>query len=25
VSRSADELCDQIAAFAADVVPLVND
>jgi probable F420-dependent oxidoreductase len=24
VSRSADELCDQIAAFAADVVPLVN-
>ena len=25
VSRSADELCDQIAAFAADVAPLVND
>ena len=25
VSRSADELCDQIAAFAADVVPLVNE
>jgi probable F420-dependent oxidoreductase len=24
-SRSADELCDQIAAFAADVAPLVND
>lgn len=24
VSRSADELCDQIAAFAADVVPLVG-
>jgi hypothetical protein len=24
VSRSADELCDQIAAFAADVAPLVN-
>jgi probable F420-dependent oxidoreductase len=23
-SRSADELCDQIAAFAADVAPLVN-
>ncbi len=23
-SRSADELCDQIAAFAADVTPLVN-
>ena len=25
VSRSADELCDQIAAFAADVAPLVNE
>jgi probable F420-dependent oxidoreductase len=25
VSRSADELCDQVAAFAADVAPLVND
>ena len=25
VSRSADELCDQVAAFAAEVVPLVND
>ena len=25
VSRSADELCDQIAAFATDVAPLVND
>ncbi len=25
VSRSADELCGQIAAFAADVAPLVND
>jgi probable F420-dependent oxidoreductase len=25
VSRSAEELCDQIAAFAADVAPLVND
>jgi probable F420-dependent oxidoreductase len=25
VSRSAAELCDQIAAFAADVAPLVND
>ncbi|MEO7573118.1 MAG: LLM class F420-dependent oxidoreductase [Acidimicrobiales bacterium] len=25
VSRSADELCDQIAAFAADVAPLVHD
>jgi probable F420-dependent oxidoreductase len=25
VSRSVDELCDQIAAFAADVAPLVND
>ena len=25
VSRSADELCDQIATFAADVVPLVGD
>ena len=25
VSRSADDLCDQIAAFAADVAPLVND
>ena len=25
VSRSADELCDQIVAFAADVAPLVND
>jgi len=25
VSRSADELCEQIAAFAADVAPLVND
>jgi len=25
VSRSARELCDQIAAFAADVAPLVND
>ena len=25
VSRSATELCDQIAAFAADVAPLVND
>ena len=25
VSRSAQELCDQIAAFAADVAPLVND
>jgi probable F420-dependent oxidoreductase len=25
VSRSADELCDQIAGFAAEVVPLVND
>ncbi len=24
VSRSAEELCDQIAAFAADVAPLVN-
>lgn len=24
VSRSADELCDQIAAFAADVAPVVN-
>jgi hypothetical protein len=24
VTRSADELCDQIAAFAADVAPLVN-
>jgi probable F420-dependent oxidoreductase len=24
-SRSAGELCDQIAAFAADVAPLVND
>lgn len=24
VSRSADELCDQIAAFAADVAPAVN-
>lgn len=24
VSRSADELCEQIAAFAADVAPLVN-
>jgi probable F420-dependent oxidoreductase len=24
VSRSAEELCDQIAAFATDVVPLVN-
>jgi probable F420-dependent oxidoreductase len=24
-SGSADELCDQIAAFAADVAPLVND
>ena len=24
VSRSADELCDQIAAFAADVAPLVD-
>lgn len=24
-SRSADELCEQIAAFAADVAPLVND
>ncbi len=24
VSRSADELCDQIAAFATDVAPLVN-
>lgn len=24
VSRSVDELCDQIAAFAADVAPLVN-
>jgi hypothetical protein len=24
-NRSADELCDQIAAFAAEVVPLVND
>jgi hypothetical protein len=24
VSRSSDELCDQIAAFAADVAPLVN-
>jgi hypothetical protein len=24
-SRSADELCDQIARFAADVAPLVND
>jgi hypothetical protein len=24
-SGSADDLCDQIAAFAADVVPLVND
>jgi hypothetical protein len=23
-SRSADELCDQIAAFAAEVAPLVN-
>ena len=25
VSRSPDELCDQIATFAADVAPLVND
>jgi probable F420-dependent oxidoreductase len=25
VSRSADELCDQIARFAAEVAPLVND
>jgi alkanesulfonate monooxygenase SsuD/methylene tetrahydromethanopterin reductase-like flavin-dependent oxidoreductase (luciferase family) len=25
VSRSADELCDQIAAFAHDVAPLVDD
>jgi hypothetical protein len=25
VSRSADELCDQVAAFAAEVAPLVND
>ena len=25
VSRSVDELCDQIAAFAADVAPLVNE
>lgn len=25
VSRSASELCDQVAAFAADVAPLVND
>ena len=25
VSRSADELCEQIAAFAADVAPLVKD
>lgn len=25
VSRSVDELCDQIAAFATDVAPLVND
>lgn len=25
VSRSADELCEQVAAFAADVAPLVND
>jgi len=25
VSRSADELCDQIAAFATDVAPLVNE
>ncbi len=25
VSRSADELCEQIAAFATDVAPLVND
>jgi probable F420-dependent oxidoreductase len=25
VSRSAGELCEQIAAFAADVAPLVND
>jgi alkanesulfonate monooxygenase SsuD/methylene tetrahydromethanopterin reductase-like flavin-dependent oxidoreductase (luciferase family) len=24
-SRSADELCDQIAAFAAEVAPLVNE
>ncbi|MGH9085551.1 MAG: TIGR03619 family F420-dependent LLM class oxidoreductase, partial [Acidimicrobiales bacterium] len=24
-SRSADELCDQVAAFATDVVPLLND
>ena len=24
-SRSADELCDQIARFAAEVAPLVND
>jgi len=24
-SRSADELCDQVAAFAAEVAPLVND
>jgi hypothetical protein len=25
VSRSADELCNQIAGFAAEVAPLVND
>ena len=25
VSRSADELCDQIAGFAAEIAPLVND
>ena len=25
VSRSAEELCDQIAAFAADVAPLVHE
>ena len=25
VSRTADELCDQIAAFATEVAPLVND
>jgi len=24
-SRSADELCEQVAAFAAEVVPIVND
>jgi hypothetical protein len=24
VSRSVDELCDQIASFATDVAPLVN-